>query len=111
PKRARELTALAVSKLKAEGRYAVGGAAGLHLRVAGDSRTWVLRIKFAGKRRDMGLGAFPELSLAEARQKALEQRKAVGEGRDPIEERRAQRAREAANTANTKTFEECARAY
>jgi len=111
PKRARELTALAVSKLKAEGRYAVGGAAGLHLRVAGNSRTWVLRIKVAGKRRDMGLGAFPELSLAEARQNALEQRKAVVAGRDPIEERRAQRAREASNIANTRTFAECARAY
>jgi integrase len=111
PKRARELTALAVSKLKAEGRYAVGGAAGLHLRVAGNSRTWVLRIKVAGRRRDMGLGAFPEVSLAEARQRALEQRKAVARGIDPIEERQAQRAREAATIANSKTFEESARAY
>lgn len=111
PKRARELTALAVSKLKSEGRYAVGGAAGLHLRVAGNSRTWVLRIKVADRRRDMGLGAFPEVSLAEARQRALEQRKAVARGLDPIEERQAQRAREAATIANSKTFEECAREY
>jgi integrase len=59
----------------------------------------------------MGLGAFPEVSLAEARQRALDERKAVARGLDPIEERRALRAREAATIANSKTFEECARAY
>ena len=44
PKKAKELTALTVSKLKAEGRYAVGGADGLHLYVVGNARSWILRI-------------------------------------------------------------------
>ena len=44
PKKAKELTALTVSKIKSEGRYAVGGADGLHLCVVGNSRSWVLRI-------------------------------------------------------------------
>lgn len=42
PKKARELSALTVSRLKAEGRYAVGGVDGLYLRIAGRSRAWVL---------------------------------------------------------------------
>ena len=35
PKKAKELSALAVSKLKQDGRYAVGGVDGLYLRIAG----------------------------------------------------------------------------
>ncbi|ESC02306.1 integrase [Salmonella enterica subsp. enterica serovar Senftenberg str. 361154004] len=42
PKKARELSALAVSRLKAEGRYAVSGVDGLYLRIAGRSRAWGL---------------------------------------------------------------------
>lgn len=42
PKKARELSALAVSRLKAEGRHAVGGVDGLYLRIAGCSRAWGL---------------------------------------------------------------------
>lgn len=89
PKKAKELSALAVSKIKAEGRYAVGGADGLHLRVAGGSRAWVLRVvvgtrtndegKAVVHRRDIGLGSYPEVSLAEAREKARERRKQVRE--------------------------------
>ncbi|MBK6402735.1 MAG: DUF4102 domain-containing protein [Rhodocyclaceae bacterium] len=88
PKKAKELSALAVSKLKAEGRHAVGGADGLYLRIAGESRAWVLcvalgtRTNRSGKevvrRLNMGLGPFPEVSLAEAREKARELRKQVG---------------------------------
>lgn len=42
PKKARELSALAVSRLKAEGRYAVSGVDGLYLRIARRSRAWGL---------------------------------------------------------------------
>jgi len=44
PKKAKELSALAVAKFKGDGRYAVGGVDGLYLRVTGNSRSWVLRI-------------------------------------------------------------------
>lgn len=121
PKKAKELSALAVSKLKAEGRYAVGGADGLHLRIAGGSRAWVLRIAVgtrlndSGKpvvhRRDVGLGGYPEVSLAEAREKARELRKQVRDGIDPIEERKVTKVRAALEAAKSKTFEECANAY
>lgn len=65
PRKAKELSALAVAKLKTEGRHAVGGVDGLHLRISGGSRAWVLRIAVGtrlGKdgqatlhRRDVGL--------------------------------------------------------
>lgn len=118
PKKAKELSALAVSKLKTDGRYAVGGADGLHLRIAGVSRAWVLRVAVgtrlnsSGKptvhRRDVGLGSYPEVSLAEAREKARELRKQVRSGLDPIEQRRATKARERIEAAKAKTFKECA---
>lgn len=121
PKKAKELSALAVSKLKTEGRYAVGGADGLHLRIAGASRAWVLRLAVGTRtdakgntvvhRRDIGLGSYPEVSLAEAREKARELRKQVREGIDPIEERNATKLRAKLEAAKTKTFEECANAY
>jgi Arm DNA-binding domain len=48
---------------------------GLMLLVAASgARTWVLRVTIGGKRRDMGLGGFPTVSLADARQLALEAR-------------------------------------
>ncbi len=119
PKKAKELSALAVSKLKAEGRYAVGGADGLHLRVSGGSRAWVLRVAVGARlsdsgkpvihRRDIGLGSYPEVSLAEAREKARETRKLIRNGVDPIEQKR--QASEALRTQqlSAKTFRECAK--
>lgn len=121
PKKAKELSALVVSKLKTDGRYAVGGAAGLHLRVAGGSRAWVLRLAVGVRndgggqqvvhRRDIGLGSYPEISLAEAREKALELRKQVRNGVDPIAEKKIIKARAQLTVAKAKTFQECAEAY
>lgn len=48
---------------------------------------WVLRIAVAGKRREMGLGRWPDVSIAEAREKAASARKQVRDGIDPVLER------------------------
>ena len=121
PKKAKELSALAVSKLKTDGRYAVGGVDGLHLRVVGGSRAWVLRIAVGSRvdsdgrtsvhRRDVGLGSYPEVSLAEARDRARELRKQVRDGVDPVLKRQAVKVQSALETAKAKNFEECADAY
>ena len=121
PKKAKELSAMAVSKLKTDGRYAVGGVDGLHLRVVGGSRAWVLRIAVGSRvdsdgrtsvhRRDVGLGSYPEVSLAEARDRARELRKQVRDGVDPVLKRQAVKVQSALETAKAKTFEECAHAY
>lgn len=110
-KKAKELSALAVSRLKSDGRYAVGGVDGLHLRIAGESRAWVLRIKIGPKRCDVGLGPYPEVSLADAREAARVHRRKVRDGGDPLKERREARAALLAGKAAAKTFKECAVAY
>ena len=70
PKRARELSARTVASLRGDGRYAVGVVPGLYLRIEGASRSWVLRRVREGKRREAGLGSYPTVSLAAAREVA-----------------------------------------
>jgi integrase len=52
---------------------------------------WMLRISLGGKRREMGLGGFPEVSLKEARELAADYRKMAKQGIDPIKQRSQQR--------------------
>jgi hypothetical protein len=65
------------------GKYEDGDGLRLVVSATG-AKKWVLRITVAGKRREMGLGSYPLISLAEAREKALEARKSVVKGQDPI---------------------------
>lgn len=48
------------------------------------TRSWVLRYQVKGRRRDMGLGPYPEVTLAAARHKALEARRLLVDGFDPL---------------------------
>ena len=77
----------------------------LYLRVArGGSKSWIQRLTIDGKRRDIGLGGWPTVSLAKARERAFANRVAVSEGRDPLAAKRQARVptfREAAE----RTFE------
>ncbi len=85
-----KLSALGI-KTRPEGMHADGG--GLYLRVnAAGARSWIFRYMLRGKAREMGLGPLHTISLAEARQMALECRKLRHDGRDPIDVRRAERA-------------------
>ena len=72
-----------------------GGTAmgiGLYLNVAAaGSKSWVRRIVIEGKRRDIGLGSFPTVSLAQARNLAAANRATVAEGRNPLAEKRETR--------------------
>lgn len=110
PKKAAGLTALQVRTLKAPGLFADGG--GLYLQVtASGAKSWIFRYQIAGRRRDMGLGSASVFSLAEARQKAVDARKLVAAGTDPLEARAAQAAAQALAAAKTVTFRECAESY
>ena len=105
PKKATELEHIQVKRLTAPGFHAVGGVAGLHLRVSDSgARSWIVRLLVGRRRRDIGLGGFPDVTLAQARDRAREARAKVREGIDPIEARRA------ALTAlrGTLTFDEAA---
>ena len=82
------LSATRVKALKEPGRYSDGG--GLHLYIGKAGRkSWVLRITIDGRRRDIGLGGFPSVSLARAREEAADNRAAVAEGRDPLADKHA----------------------
>lgn len=99
PRQAKELTALEVKRLTYEeisGRdhglpvfKAVGGVAGLHLQLTdGKGRSWVFRYSLpGGRRRSTGLGAYPEVGLAEARQAAREAKDLIKQGIDPLREK------------------------
>ncbi len=118
PRIAKELSALEVRRLSKPGWHAVGGVAGLLLQVkpparegAPISRSWILRIQVAGQRQPVGLGAFPQVSLAEARDQA---RKLVSEAKGGVNllaRKRAQRSALIAAASKNKTFTECAEAY
>ena len=111
PKKAKELSALAVGRLKEPGRYAVGGVDGLHLRIIGNSKAWVLRVKVGDRRCDIGLGPYPEVSLGDAREAARVHRRKVREGVDPLQERQDARTALRIERAKSKTFKDCAEAY
>ncbi|HHQ68993.1 MAG TPA: site-specific integrase, partial [Halothiobacillaceae bacterium] len=85
------------------GKYEDGG--GLRLVVSSTgAKKWVLRFTIDGKRREMGLGSFPDVGLGEAREKASVHRKQAKDGIDPIESRQTK-------PGNTPTFTTCAARY
>jgi integrase len=89
-----------VKALKTPGRY--GDGRGLHLYVKdAERRVWVLRYMVRGRSRDMGLGRFPEVSLAEAREKAEAARKLLRAGTDPLDAREAEKAKLSADRDQT----------
>jgi integrase len=104
------LSAIKVAKLNKPGYVADGG--NLYFRVApGGARGWIFRFALGGRTRDMGLGAYPEISLATARNLAGKFRALVKEGIDPIERRRADQAAQRVASAKNLTFDECSAGY
>jgi len=103
---ARALKALEVSRLTTRGLHMVGTVAGLGLSVSKTgSRSWILRTKIGARRCDIGLGSYPEISLAKAHERARATKDDIRNGTDPIAERRTKSA-----TVEW-TFERCAHAY
>jgi len=82
-----KLSSAFVAKTKKAGRHADGNGLYLHVEPSG-SRRWVQRLVIRGKRRELGLGGFPLVSLAEARTVAIENRKVARAGGDPLAAKR-----------------------
>lgn len=118
PRVPKELSAIEVKRLKHDKPWkvhsiAVGGIGGLLLQfrrtsdTAGNeiyTRSWVLRASASGKRREFGLGSYPDVSLADAKEKAREFKAKIRNGIDPIEERKAQRSALVAEQLRSLTF-------
>jgi hypothetical protein len=84
----------------------------LYLQVAsGGSASWLFRFQLAGRARAMGLGAWPLVSLEEARDEARAARKALRAGDDPLALKQADKAARVAARLRTVTFEAAARDY
>lgn len=105
-----KLSATGIKSKSERGYYADGG--GLYFRVSAfDTRAWAFRFTMLGKAREMGLGAYPDVSLAEARERAAEARRLLRDGVDPIEARKATRTATAAAVGTALTFKQCTDAF
>jgi len=105
-----KLTALMVAKLKKPGHYGDGGLLYLQIDERGN-KSWDLRYRVNGRVREMGLGSLDTFSLAEARERAREQRKLLADGKDPIMERNVVRMQKRLDEAKAITFADFAKSY
>lgn len=89
----------AMPKAKA---YKLTDAAAMYLEVMPTgAKLWRLKYRYAGKEKRLAVGAYPEVSLADARQRRDAARAAIRDGRDPSAERKAAKARAVLNAGNT----------
>jgi len=104
------LTALQTQKLRTPGCHADG--AGLYLCVKPTGgKSWIFRYRFKGKEHEMGLGSLTTFSLAEARERALLQRKLLANGDNPLIVKSATSLQRTLAESSVLTFDEAADRY
>lgn len=103
-----------VENLTEPGTYEDGDGLRLVVKHTG-RKSWLLRFQLAGRRREMGLGSYPEISLKSARLEASTKRRQLIDGIDPLaardQEREALREAQRAREAKQLKFEALAREY
>jgi integrase len=104
------LSALQVTKLTKPGLYGDGGGLTLQITATG-AKSWLLRYMVAGKPFGMGLGPTHTVSLSEARQKALDARKLLIDGINPLAAKKQNQIAAALADAKMMSFDQCAKAY
>ena len=113
PKKVSEKSAVEVKRLsKVPGLHNVGGVAGLYLSVgSGQACSWILKTVVGDKRREFGLGSYPEISLKKAREEATRLKAQIKKGKDPLAKKQRARDRlkgQQAKLAKRLTFREAA---
>jgi len=92
---ARQIERLSARRVQLAGKPGMhpdGG--GLYLRIGPTgAKSWVYRYQLAGRRHDMGIGPYPLVSLADARERTTAQRRLHLDGTDPLTAKHGQRAR------------------
>ena len=131
PKKVKELSELQVRRLSfgvssnnsenpspCRAYHAVGGVAGLLLQCSPPStssgivpRSWRLRVKVGDKRRDIGLGGYPDVTLAGAKEAARHIRAGIKLGNDPIISKKEAASRLKSQQAKAVTFSDLAKEY
>jgi integrase len=99
------LTAIAVKRAKPKAKpYKLSDRDGLYLQVqTNGNRLWRMNYRFDGKQKTIAFGRWPELSLAEAREKLLQTRRLLADGTDPMEQAKLDKI--VASVAAANTFE------
>src|SRR5262245_25697821 len=105
-----KLSARTIAGIDQRGQYGDGRGLWLQYSAYG-TKSWLLRYMIGGRARSMGLGPYPEVSLAEARDLAHEYRKQARAGIDPIEVRNEKKMAAKLAAAKQMTFGECVDAY
>jgi integrase len=115
---AEKITALFVRHIKRPGRYCDGGNLYLQVRRSNSkkspgslNKSWAYRYVRNDKQTWMGLGPYPDVSLAEARELATEARKQILKGIDPLTDKRARQRDARVAHGNMLSFAECAEKY
>ena len=110
PKRIMPLTDMCISKAKPlRKQFSIFDGGGLYLLITpSGGKLWRLKYRHDGKEKLLSLGIYPEISLADARQRRDEARRQVAHGIDPGAVRKAQKQ---AETEETETFEVIAREW
>lgn len=117
PRMVPEMSPLEVKRLVHPGRgrnavIAVGGVSGLLLQLTpSGARSWILRTTIGNRRRDIGLGSYPDVPLGSARERAREAKEKIRKGIDPIEERKAIKSALAAAQRRGLTFAKAFEGY
>jgi integrase len=107
-----ELSPLEVGRLTSPGYHYIGSVAGLVLQITErGTRSWLLRVTVGGKRREIGLGGYPDVTLAGAKESARVIREKIKAGIDPVAERIAAQNALIAARASAITFSEAAKKY
>jgi hypothetical protein len=102
-------TRIRTAKPKAK-PYKIADERGLHLLVTPTGgKWWRLKYKIDGKEKSLSLGVYPDVSLADAREKRDQARKLIAAGTDPSETRKATKAAKLERAANS--FEVIARMW
>ena len=98
--------------------HSVGGVSGLLLQCRPPmhnnelgARSWILRVKVGGKRRDIGLGGYPDVTLSKARELAREYKEKIKGGIDPVEEKKKAKRRLIVSQAKMITFNQAAEKF
>ena len=113
PSKVPEFSAMQVKRLASKpGFHAVGGVSGLYLNVS-DTRaaSWILKKVVGTRRREMGLGGYPDVTLARAREKARDYADMIAQGVDPLAEKRARKSALLRSQATSVSFRQVASRY